>query len=381
MLGLFRRHDHLSPAWLQAGVSRLKGGGRAGKGAPLLDLPDSLLCHIYGRAPARVCAHLAVCKRFASCLLRAESVELRVASANGADVTAASLQRFSAGVSLTAKCCHGVLTPVLAALEEGWSALTSLDLSDNSMGDEGASALSRALLRNTNLTALSLGENALSPCGAASVAAALPSFPRLAKLSLAGNRILAPGATGLAKAISASSLPLTSLSFSGGSIGPAGAAEVGAALIPKPGAHPTLTKLDLSACELRAAGVQALVPALQAHPNLRVLSLSRNEMEFGGATALAGALGTCLEELNLNFNDLGPSGAAALAPCLHLAQGLTQLKLFGNCLGSAGAKELLPVVRASTSLTSLYLSLNNIDGRIKSEMSGTVRPRLKTFHI
>lgn len=79
MLGLFRRHDHLSPAWLQAGVSRLKGGGRAGKGAPLLDLPDSLLCHIYGRAPARVCAHLAVCKRFASCLLRAESVELRVA--------------------------------------------------------------------------------------------------------------------------------------------------------------------------------------------------------------------------------------------------------------------------------------------------------------
>ena len=77
LLGLFRRQDHLAPAWLQGGVSRLKGL-RAAKGAPLLDLPDSLLCHIYGRAPARVCAHLAVCKRFSTCLLRAESVELRV---------------------------------------------------------------------------------------------------------------------------------------------------------------------------------------------------------------------------------------------------------------------------------------------------------------
>jgi len=27
------------------------------------------------------------------------------------------------------------------------------------------------------------------------------------------------------------------------------------------------------------------------------------------------------------------------------------------------------------------LSLNNIDGRIKSELSGIIRPRLKTFHI
>ena len=37
-------------------------------------------------------------------------------SANGGDVTAASLLRFSAGVSLTAKCCHGVLAPVSLSL-------------------------------------------------------------------------------------------------------------------------------------------------------------------------------------------------------------------------------------------------------------------------
>jgi hypothetical protein len=42
---------------------------------------------------------------------------------------------------------------------------------------------------------------------------------------------------------------------------------------------------------------------------------------------------------------------------------------------------LMPVLEGLTSLCSLYLSLNNIDGKNKSKMSGALRHRLRTFHI
>ena len=307
LLSLFRRHDHLAPAWVQCGVARRMGAARRGQsaGTQLQDLPDSLICQIYGLASGRVCSHLSVCRRFRTCLLRSERVDLRVWSANGAEVTAESLLRFPTGVSLTAKCCHGVLPPVLQALDQGWCALTALDLSDNNIGDAGTARLCQALMHNTGLTSLSLGDNCVSQAGAASIASALRALPRLVKISLAGNRILSAGASEIATALSCTRLRLTSLSLSGGAIGIKGAAAVGSALIPRAGELPSLLKLDLSACDLRAEGVQELVPALRANPQLRVLSLSRNEMEGEGATSLAAALGTCLQELNLNFNDLG----------------------------------------------------------------------------
>jgi hypothetical protein len=53
---------------------------------------------------------------------------------------------------------------------------------------------------------------------------------------------------------------------------------------------------------------------------LRTLVLDHNGLGDGGAIALCSGLRTCpsLQQLSLAYNGIGPEGAAAVAPLLHM---------------------------------------------------------------
>ncbi|NOT02643.1 MAG: hypothetical protein HOP29_18715 [Phycisphaerales bacterium] len=227
--------------------------------------------------------------------------------------------------------------------------LTTLDLGNNNIGDEGAKALATL----TGLTTLHLGDNNIGAEGAK----ALATLTGLTTLHLGDNNIGAEGAKALATLTG-----LTTLHLGGNNIG----AEGAKALATLTG----LTTLHLWNNKIGAEGAKALATLT----GLTTLHLGDNNIGAEGAKALATLIG--LTTLNLWSNNIGDEGAKALTTLtslttLHLGAnkirakgakalaaitGLTTLHLGGNKIGGEGAKALA----ALTALNTLDLRSNNI---------------------
>lgn len=92
------------------------------------------------------------------------------------------------------------------------------------------------------------------------------------------------------------------------------------------------------------------------------LSLDDNNIGDSGAAAIAEALksNTAVEKLWLNNNTIGDSGAAALAEALESNTALRWLFLQTNTIGDSGAAAIAESLKSNTALTMLYLNGNNI---------------------
>ena len=188
--------------------------------------------------------------------------------------------------------------------------LASLNLADNGIGAEGAHALAAL----TNLTSLNLVDNVIWPGGARALAA----LTNLTSLDLARNRIGTEDARALAALIN-----LTSLNLADGSIGAEGARALASLT--------NLTSLNLWGNGIGAEGAQALA----ALTSLTSLNLWDNSIGAEGARALAAL--TNLTSLDLTGNRIGVEGARALATLINL----TSLNLADNSIGAEGARALL----------------------------------------
>jgi hypothetical protein len=137
-----------------------------------------------------------------------------------------------------------------AALALGSCPLTSLDLRENKIGDEGAAAIGEALRCNLRLRALRLAHNSIGDSGALALASGLGHAARaspLQGLDLSHGSIGDAGATALARALS-TGVCLRELYLSFNLIGSAGMSEIAAmleALAAVTGSLPTLRELRL----------------------------------------------------------------------------------------------------------------------------------------
>ena len=229
------------------------------------------------------------------------------------------------------------------------SNLTSLDLNLNDIGSEGL----RALANLSNLTSLQLAGNKIGAEGAR----ALANLSNLTSLQLAGNKIGAEGAWALANLSN-----LTSLALGGNNIGADGARAIATLSnltslslwdnnIGSEGARALATLSNLTSLDLRENRIgDAGMRALGTLSNLTSLDLSDNNIEAEGARALANL--SNLTSLNLRWNNIGDEGVRALATLFNL----TSLNLYNNKIGVEGAWGLANL----SNLTSLNLRWNNI---------------------
>ncbi|KAG0283777.1 hypothetical protein BGZ97_008416, partial [Linnemannia gamsii] len=102
------------------------------------------------------------------------------------------------------------------------STLTTLNLRNNSIGDNGAEALSETLKTNSTLTTLDLARNSIRNNGAVALSEALKSNSTLTTLDLSSNSIGENGAVALSEALKTNST-LTTLNLQFNSIGDNGA--------------------------------------------------------------------------------------------------------------------------------------------------------------
>ncbi|MEZ6057213.1 MAG: hypothetical protein R3C01_10970 [Planctomycetaceae bacterium] len=182
------------------------------------------------------------------------------------------------------------------AIAEHLRQLTSLDLSENSIGEAGAVAIAEHLHQ---LTSLNLGGNSINEAGAVAIAQHLHQ--------------------------------LTSLDLGSNSVGDEGAVAIVQNL------H-QLTSLDLGSNSISDAGAVAIARHLY---KLTSLSLDGNSIRDAGAVAIAQHLHQ-LTSLNLRFNSIDDVAAATIAQHLHQ---LTSLLLAWNSIGDAGAVAIAQAIR------------------------------------
>ncbi|MDG1436419.1 MAG: hypothetical protein P8P83_01350 [Rickettsiaceae bacterium] len=247
--------------------------------------------------------------------------------------------------------------------------LTELDLQCNHIGNKGAVLLAKALKTNTTLTTLNLARNAIGAEGAEALADSLKENNTLTSLALLSNNIGNKGAVLLAKALKTNTT-LTTLNLARNNIGSEGAAALAEALKE----NSTLTSLDLGGNKIGTEGAEALTEALKGNSTLERLDLAWNNIGAEGAVALAEALkinGT-LTMLNLYGGNIGVEGAKAIAEVLKTNTTLSRLHLEGKDLGAEGAKAIAEVLKTNTTLTMFGIENNNIGAELKGHIKELV---------
>ena len=250
------------------------------------------------------------------------------------------------------------------------TSLTSLVLSENSIGDKGASSLSEALRVNTSLTSLNLVCTSIGVEGISSLSEALRVNTCLTSLDLSKNSIGDEGASSLSEALRVNT-SLTSLNLGVTSIGDEGASSLSEALR----VNTSLTSLNLRCNSIGDEGVSSLSEALRVNTSLTSLYLSSNSIGDERASSLSEALrvNTSLTSLDLSYNSIGDEGASSLSEALRVNTSLTSLDLSKNSIGDEGASSLSKALRVNTSLSSLNLCRNSIGDEGASCLSKALR--------
>jgi hypothetical protein len=164
--------------------------------------------------------------------------------------------------------------------------LTKLSLAHNNVGEVGTKAICKALEQNTTLKELDIsgdwrGSNTGGSAGAKHVAKMLCVNGGLTALNLSSNSLKDEGVNAVCEAIQSNKeTKLASLNFSYNSIGPVGANAV-AAMVAVTGA---LTKLSLAKNELGEEGIKAICEALEQNKSLKELDISGDKFGYKCST-------------------------------------------------------------------------------------------------
>lgn len=188
----------------------------------------------------------------------------------------------------------------------------TVNLSDNDIGDEGASYLQVGLSGNPNLKHLILPRAGLGTQGVKAVGKLLGESPVLENLVLSANICEAEGMEG----------------------------EFCTGL----GKNKSLKSLVLAACRIGDKGVEHLCKGpLREHPKLEHVCLTYNRLEAETAKTVNAmlAVNKTLQFLDLCGNSLGPEGAELLVEGLRANKGrLQKLGLAQNEIRLSGARAL-----------------------------------------
>ncbi|KOO32236.1 protein nlrc3 [Chrysochromulina tobinii] len=225
-----------------------------------------------------------------------------------------------------------VSAALLCALVQKNAVAKMLDLSEVKTADRLGHAVGRCLRLNTSITTINLRDSQLRDEGVGALADGLKQnkASKVRVLDLSSNGIGAAGAEKLAGLLSLSA---------------------------------SLAKLDLSANKLGSSGTEALRGSLRDNGTLTALNLRDNDIDVAGATALATALRTngALSTLWLGKNKVGDEGVIALVEALKESASkgkgkIAYLDLHKNNITKVGIASLTTLVSESPTLAALGLA-------------------------
>ncbi|KAL0230934.1 hypothetical protein GEMRC1_010339 [Eukaryota sp. GEM-RC1] len=155
------------------------------------------------------------------------------------------------------------------------STLIEINLEKNSLEDEGARALAKALKYNSTISVINLSHNSIGVDGVCALAEALVVNSTLTKINLWNNVIGALGAIILAEALKVNSI-ITEIDLGYNCIGDTGVKALAEALK----VNSTITKVNLWNNLTHAVSAVALTEALKENSTIASISMSPVYVEY-----------------------------------------------------------------------------------------------------
>ena len=191
--------------------------------------------------------------------------------------------------------------------------LTSLDLTCNKLGAEGAKAIAGALSSGMAvLKKIVLSTNDIEDEGAVAIGESLMSNWTLEELDLAGCSIGVMGGKALGAGLQDGSALLTSLDVGFNALDE----EAALSIVRAARKHDKMTILGLGKCKIGPTGAQEIADYVLCTSMLTSLNVAYNRFGPEGAQAIAGALSggvAVLNSIDLYGNEIGATGAIAMA--------------------------------------------------------------------
>ena len=188
--------------------------------------------------------------------------------------------------------------------------LTLLNIANIQLNSLGAQSLARGISGSLNIREFHVRENSIGDDGAKAITGILSKCDSLEVLDVAHNNITAVGASALARALRSKKVSV--LDFSKNAIGSKGASDLSASLN-----SATIRRLKFDSCVVGDEGAICLAQCLKHCSNLVELNISRNSIESSGAIAIAECLSQCWNLQILNLSD-------TVGSCRALAKKLTE---------------------------------------------------------
>ncbi|XP_012598158.1 leucine-rich repeat-containing protein 74A isoform X1 [Microcebus murinus] len=250
-----------------------------------------------------------------------------------------------------------------------------MNLNHHGLGPKGTKAIAIALVSNTAVTKLELEDNSITEEGVLSLLEMLQENYYLQELNISNNRLGLEGARIISDFLQRDSSSIWNLELSGNHLKEEAAELLSQAL----STNYRIKRLDLSHNQFSDAGGEQLGQMLGINVGLMSLDLSWNHFHVRGAVALCNGLrsNVTLKKLDLSMNGFGNEGALALGEVLRLNGSLAYLDISGNDISNEGASKLSRGLEYNENLKVLKLFLNpiNIDGAVLLVLSIKKNPK------
>ncbi|XP_012658852.1 leucine-rich repeat-containing protein 74A [Otolemur garnettii] len=233
-----------------------------------------------------------------------------------------------------------------------------MNLNHHGLGPKGTKAIAIALVSNTAITKLEVEDNDITDEGLLSLVQMLQENYYLQEMNISNNSLGLEGARIISEFLQRDASSIWNLELSGNNLKEESAELLCQAL----STNYRIRKLNLSHNQFSDLGGEHLGQMLAINVGLTSLDLSWNQFHIRGAMALCNGLraNLTLKKLDLFMNGFGNEGALALGDVLRLNSSLVYLDVGSNSIGNDGASKISRGLEANETLKVLKLFLNPI---------------------
>jgi len=207
---------------------------------------------------------------------------------------------YVAGNSLRA----AVASPLNKALKKTHF-LQTLNLGDNCLGEAGAVSLAEGLYNRPALTSIDIARNRIGAVGTEALAAALGTCTALKKIGFFYNGIMDRGTMAIAGLLKKCA-QLEEIDLGANEITDAGVVTLCYRVTEKVYGWPRLSTLELRANQIGDSGARALAELLSRHPVMRTVRVDGNRITNPGSEALVRGLGDAAPLIVPGFKEMSP---------------------------------------------------------------------------
>ena len=245
-------------------------------------------------------------------------------------------------------------------------ALQILDLSNNTLSDDGAVTISDGLKSNNTLLKLNISYNNITYKGTKSITEFFQVNTTLKNLDLSHNVLSDDGAT-VINGFLKYNISLQELNMSYNKITNEGAKMIAEAIK----VNKTLQKLDISDNSISDDGAAGISDGLKCNISLQELNISYNKITNEGAKMIGEAIkvNKTLQKLNISSNSISDDGAAGISDGLKCNISLQELNMSWNKITNEGAKLIAEAIKVNTTLHTLNLYQYNINDPLSFNMT------------